>query len=135
MLATLIDDDFFPVIITTYILQSLRLRGNRVQNVQNFMFLIGHEKRRVLLNCPFVYPLFPNQRCFINSIILHNMVPLTRITQAERERGHWVIYYTSPQSFIITFSYSFAEQHSKFQLILIGRFINVSTTNFNVYKG
>ena len=87
MLATLIDNDFFPVIINTYILQPLGLKENKRHNVQNFMFLIGHEKRRVLLNCPFVYPLFPNKRCFINLIILHNMVPLTRITRAERERG------------------------------------------------
>ena len=26
----------------------------------------------------------------------------------ERERGQWAVYFTSPQSFTITFSYSFA---------------------------
>ena len=26
------------------------------------------------------------------------------------ERGHWAVYYTSPQSFIITFSYLLAQQ-------------------------
>ena len=25
-------------------------------------------------------------------------------------RGHWAVYYTSPRSFVITFSYSWAQQ-------------------------
>ena len=41
-------------------------------------------------------------------------------------RGHWSVYYTSPQSFIIKVSYSLAYQLWGLKRILIGWFIELS---------
>ena len=49
---------------------------------------------------------------------------------AERERGQWAVYYTSPQSFIITFSYSLAYQLWGLYWILICWFIKLSVQVF-----
>ena len=35
-------------------------------------------------------------------------VEISELLHSGRERGQWVVCYTSPQSFIITFSYSLA---------------------------
>ena len=35
---------------------------------------------------------------------------LSRCEILQRERGHWAVYYTSPQSFMIKFAYSLAQQ-------------------------
>ena len=45
-------------------------------------------------------------------------------------REHWTVYYTSPKSFILTISYSLAEQRSGLKLNLIGWFINLSVQTF-----
>ena len=41
-------------------------------------------------------------------VLVKNLHRLRRIGQ--RGRGQWNVYYTSPQSFLITFSYSIAQQ-------------------------
>ena len=58
----------------------------------------------------------------------------------QRERGHWAVYYSSSQSFMITFSYSLAYQPWVLELnvIQIVYFVecqNISTTNCNLQKG
>ena len=52
-------------------------------------------------------------------------------------RGHWAVYYTGPQSLIITFSYSLAEQPLGLLLnfdwlVHLVEYPNVSTTNCNL---
>ena len=49
----------------------------------------------------------------------------------EREKGQWAIYYNSPQSFKITFSYLLVKQLSGFfYYILIGWFIKLIVLTF-----
>ena len=45
-------------------------------------------------------------------------------------RGHWDLYYTSPQSFIITVYYLLAYQYGDFYLISICQFIKLSVQTF-----
>ncbi len=54
--------------------------------------------------------------------------------------GHWVVYYTSPQRFIITFSYSLPQQLWElllnfFWMVHLTKCPNVLTTNINPQKG
>ena len=65
---------------------------------------------------------------------------LARNTTCVSGRGHWAVYYTSPQSFIITFSYSLAYQPwgllCNFEwMVLLVECPKVSTTNCNLQKG
>ena len=51
---------------------------------------------------------------------------LVTFQACRRERGHWAVYYTSPQSFIITFSYSLHWQLWRLLNFCIGWFIKLS---------
>ena len=47
-----------------------------------------------------------------------------------REGGDWAVYYTGPQSFLITFSYSLAQQLWALIIIFIGWIIKLSVKTF-----
>ncbi len=54
--------------------------------------------------------------------------------------GHWVVYYTSPKNFMITYFYSLAEHVWLLLLnfdwlVYLVKFPNVSITNCNLKKG
>ena len=49
---------------------------------------------------------------------------------SQRERGQWTVYNTSPQSFIITFSYSLTSVNFEW-LFHLFECSNFSTTNFH----
>ena len=52
------------------------------------------------------------------------------ILKSQEGRGHWAVYYTSPQSFIITFLIRWLKNFGDFYLILIGWFIKLSVQTF-----
>ena len=52
------------------------------------------------------------------------------IQEFQGGRGHWDLYYTSPQSFIITLYYLLAYQYGDFYLISICQFIKLSVQTF-----
>ena len=59
---------------------------------------------------------------------------------SQRGRGHWAVYYTSPQSFITTFLYLLTQQfcgllRNFYWLVNLVECLNDLTTNFNLQKG
>ena len=56
--------------------------------------------------------------------------PITGPILSQGGRGYWTVYYASPQSCMITFSYSFAQQLWELLLNLIGWFIKLSIQMF-----
>ena len=55
---------------------------------------------------------------------------IRKLHSSQGGRGHWTVYYTSPQSIIITFSYSLALQH--WGLLL--NFDKIRKVNYNLPK-
>ena len=77
---------------------------------------------------------------FLDLIIGCQTIPGINTSTIQGGRGHWVVYYTSPQSLIISFSYSLAQQ--RWGLLLNFDWLplyvqcpNVLTTNCNLQKG
>ena len=48
----------------------------------------------------------------------------------QRGKGHWAVYYTCPQSFIITFSYSFVGSTNFGTILNFDLFVKLSVYNF-----
>ena len=71
-------------------------------------------------------------RQYVGQIIVQNSWPAVVI----ESEGQWAIYYSSPQSFIIMFSYSFTSVTLvNFDwLVQLIECLNISTTNFNLQK-
>ena len=51
------------------------------------------------------------------------------VVETQGGRGHWTVYYTSPQSFMIMFSYSLTLQLWELSILIV-RFIKLSVQTF-----
>ena len=68
---------------------------------------------------------------------IRTIMSINSVTK-QREGGQWAVFYTSPQSFIITFSYSLANNFGDFSEFLLVDSLNkcsiVSRTIYNLQE-